>query len=74
MLQIGGVIFLFVCVFVPYLLTGGSLGVLFRPECHRYESSPAALRLLVSKGSEAPRIDLLKVQGGRPGPVDFGEP
>jgi len=27
MLQIGGVIFLFVCVFVPFLLTGGSLSV-----------------------------------------------
>ena len=50
---------------------GGALGVLFRPERHRYESSPATLRLLLSKGEvEAPRIDLLKVQGGRPGPVD----
>jgi hypothetical protein len=52
---------------------GGALGVLFRPERHRYESSPATLRLVVSKGeTEAPRIDLLKVQGGRPGPVDIG--
>ena len=51
---------------------GGALGVLFRPERHRYESSPASLRLLVSRGGiEAPRIDLLKVQGGRPGPVDL---
>jgi hypothetical protein len=46
--------------------------VLFRPERHRYESSPATLRLMVSKGeNEAPRLDLLKVQGGRPGPVDL---
>jgi hypothetical protein len=51
---------------------GGALGVLFRPECHRYESSPATLRLLVSKSAaEATHIDLLKVQGGRPGPVDL---
>jgi hypothetical protein len=51
---------------------GGALGVIFRPERHRYEFSPATLRLLVSKGGEfeVPRIDLLKVQGGRPGPVD----
>jgi hypothetical protein len=50
---------------------GGALGVLFRPERHRYESSPASLRLLISQGQEeSPSIDLLKVQGGRPGPVD----
>jgi hypothetical protein len=53
---------------------GGALGVLFRPERHRYESSPATLRLVVSKGeNEAPHLDLLKVQGGRPGPVDFSD-
>jgi hypothetical protein len=53
---------------------GGALGVLFRPERHRYESSPATLRILVSKGeTEMPHIDLLKVQGGRPGPVDVGD-
>jgi hypothetical protein len=53
---------------------GGALCVLFRPERHRYESSPATVRLLVSKGDiEAPRIDLLKVQGGRPGPLDGSE-
>jgi cell division inhibitor SulA/protein ImuA len=49
---------------------GGALGVLFRPERHRYESSPASLRIVLSKGrTESPHIDLLKVQGGRPGPV-----
>ena len=50
---------------------GGALGVLFRPERHRFESSPAALRLLLTRGDEYPRLDLIKVQGGRPGPVEL---
>jgi len=50
---------------------GGSLGVLFRPARHRFESSPANLRLSLSRGSLCARVDLLKVQGGRPGPVDL---
>jgi cell division inhibitor SulA/protein ImuA len=50
---------------------GGALGVLFRPERHRFESSPAALRLLLTRGDDHPRIDILKVQGGRPGPVEL---
>jgi cell division inhibitor SulA/protein ImuA len=53
---------------------GGALGVLFRPERHRFESSPASLRLLMTQGERETRLDLLKVQGGRPGPVDFGGP
>jgi cell division inhibitor SulA/protein ImuA len=53
---------------------GGSLGVLFRPERHRFESSPANLRIVLSRGEPYARVDLLKVQGGRPGPVDLGEP
>jgi hypothetical protein len=53
---------------------GGSLGVLFRPERHRFESSPANLRLMMSHGEQEARLDLLKVQGGRPGPVDLGAP
>jgi hypothetical protein len=53
---------------------GGSLGVLFRPERHRFESSPANLRIVMSQGSPYARVDLLKVQGGRPGPVDLGGP
>jgi hypothetical protein len=53
---------------------GGALGVLFRPERHRFESSPASLRLVVSRGEHGARLDLLKVQGGRPGPVDLGGP
>jgi cell division inhibitor SulA/protein ImuA len=52
--------------------TGGALGVLFRPERHRFESSPASLRLLMTKGRREAHLELLKVQGGRPGPVDFG--
>jgi hypothetical protein len=51
---------------------GGALGVLFRPERHRFESSPASLRLLMTRGEHEARLDLLKVQGGRPGPVDLG--
>lgn len=49
---------------------GGALGVLFRPERHRFESSPAVLRLLLTKGEREPRLELLKVQGGRPGPIE----
>jgi hypothetical protein len=54
--------------------SGGALGVLFRPECHRFESSPASLRLLMTQGEHETRLDLLKVQGGRSGPVDLGGP
>jgi hypothetical protein len=53
---------------------GGALGVLFRPARHRFESSPASLRLLMTQGEHEPRLDLLKVQGGRPGPVDLAGP
>ena len=53
---------------------GGALGVLFRPERHRFESSPASLRVLMTQGEHEVRLDLLKVQGGRPGPVDLGGP
>jgi cell division inhibitor SulA/protein ImuA len=49
---------------------GGSLGVLFRPERHRFESSPASLRMALTRGEYATQLELLKVQGGRPGPVD----
>jgi cell division inhibitor SulA/protein ImuA len=53
---------------------GGALGVLFRPERHRFEFSPASLRLLMTQGERETRLNLLKVQGGRPGPVDPGNP
>jgi len=51
--------------------TGGALGVLFRPERHRFESSPASLRLLLTRAEPGCRLELLKVQGGRPGLVEF---
>ncbi len=50
----------------------GALGVLFRPESHRFESSPANLRLLMTRGEHAVHLELLKVRGGRPGFVDIG--
>jgi cell division inhibitor SulA/protein ImuA len=53
---------------------GGTLGVLFRPERHRFESSPAALRVLLTRGTEGPHLEILKVQGGRPGPVPLESP
>jgi hypothetical protein len=49
---------------------GGALGVLFRPERHRFESSPASLRMVLTRGEHDTQLDLIKVQGGRPGPVD----
>lgn len=51
---------------------GGTLGVLFRPSCHRFESSPASLRLLMTRGRPEAQLDLIKVQGGQPGPVALG--
>ena len=48
---------------------GGALCVLFRPERHRFESSPATLRLVMTQGEHAPHLELIKVQGGLPGPV-----
>jgi len=49
--------------------SGGALGVLFRPERHRFESSPASLRMAVTRGERETQIELLKVRGGRPGEV-----
>ncbi len=49
---------------------GGALGVLFRPERHRFESSPASLRVALTRGEHDTQLELIKVQGGRPGPVD----
>jgi cell division inhibitor SulA/protein ImuA len=51
---------------------GGALGVLIRPERHRFEHSPAALRLLLKRGESEPQLELLKVQGGRPGSIERG--
>jgi hypothetical protein len=52
---------------------GGALGVLFRPERHRFESSPASLRLLMTQGRSSTHLELIKVQGGQPGPIALGE-
>ncbi len=51
---------------------GGAVGVLFRPERHRFESSPAGLRMLLTRGDEGPHLEIIKVQGGRPGLVELG--
>lgn len=53
---------------------GGALGVLFRPERHRFEASPAVLRLVLTQGEREPRLELLKVQGGRPGLIETEPP
>jgi cell division inhibitor SulA/protein ImuA len=50
---------------------GGALGVLFRPDRHRFESSPASLRVAMRQGEYETHLELVKVQGGRPGPVEF---
>lgn len=52
---------------------GGSLCVLFRPARHRFESSPAILRLLLTQGEHEPRLEILKIQGGRPGLVETSD-
>jgi hypothetical protein len=52
---------------------GGALAVLFRPERHRFESSPASLRLLMTQGRSSTHLELIKVQGGQPGPIALGE-
>jgi len=50
---------------------GGALGVLVRPERHRFESSPACLRLSMTRDERALHLELLKVRGGCPGSVDL---
>ncbi len=49
---------------------GGALGVLFRPDRHRFESSPATLRLALSRDAAGLlQIELLKVRGGQPASI-----
>ncbi len=50
---------------------GGALGVLVRPDRHRFESSPASLRFSMSREDGTLRVELLKVRGGRPGSIDL---
>jgi cell division inhibitor SulA/protein ImuA len=49
---------------------GQSLGFLFRPACHRHESSPAALRLLLTARENGLDIEILKSRGGMPARID----
>lgn len=49
---------------------GGSPGFLFRPPSHREESSPAALRILLTARDAALDIEILKSRGGKPARID----
>lgn len=49
---------------------GQSSGFLFRPQHHRHEPSPAALRLLLTAQDDCLDIDILKCRGGMPARVD----
>ena len=49
---------------------GQSLGFLFRPPCHHHESSPAALRLLLTARNNGLDIEILKSRGGSPARID----
>lgn len=49
---------------------GHSPGFLFRPPIHREESSPAALRLLLTAGDGGLDVEILKSRGGRPARVE----
>jgi protein ImuA len=44
--------------------------LLFRPANTRFERSPAALRILLSKVQSQTRVEIVKCRGGRPGVVD----
>jgi len=46
---------------------GGAFGVLFRPAQQRHQASPAHLRIALEAGPDELHIELLKVQGSRPG-------
>ncbi len=48
---------------------GDCLGMTFRPDAARHRPSPAALRLRIATDSGRPRLDVLKVRGGRPARV-----
>ncbi|MDE2478706.1 MAG: translesion DNA synthesis-associated protein ImuA [Betaproteobacteria bacterium] len=50
---------------------GGALGVLVRPERHRFESSPAQLRLAMRREEARLHLELLKVRGASPVSLDL---
>ena len=49
---------------------GGSPGFLFRPPSHREESSPAALRVVLTARDAGLDVEILKSRGGRPARID----
>jgi hypothetical protein len=44
--------------------------LLFRPASARLQRSPAALRVHLSQGHAATRVEIVKCRGGQPGVVD----
>jgi chemotaxis protein MotA len=69
MLQIGGIVVLFVCVFVPFLMTGGSLSVVLEAAPHEMATIfGAAIAAMLIAGS----IYNLKKIGGSLGQVISG--
>src|ERR1700753_1655790 len=61
MLQIGGIILLFVCVFVPYIMSGGSLGVVIEAAPHELATIfGAAIAAMLIAGS---MFNLKKIAG-----------
>lgn len=55
-------------------MEGGSLGVLFRTVRRRTQPSPANVRLVMSRAEAELRIELLKVQRGRPAVFALQDP
>jgi hypothetical protein len=49
---------------------GRSPGFLFRPTAHREESSPAALRLVLTAHGDGLDVEILKSRGGMPSRID----
>jgi hypothetical protein len=49
---------------------GRSPGFLFRPAAHRQESSPAALRLVLTAHDDGLDVEILKSRGGMPSRID----
>ena len=69
MLQIGGIVVLFVCVFVPFLMTGGSLSVVLEAAPHEIATIfGAAIAAMLIAGS----VYNLKKIGGSLGQVISG--
>ncbi len=52
---------------------GGCLGVLFRSSSRRVQSSPASIRLALSRCAHGLQIELLKVQRGKPATLSLAD-